>query len=160
MKLRLTVVSMILLLVGGCNTSINNSGTTTFTSEVYPNSDIKDEEIISGDKYVFKYRLNRDPIPQAIDDEYSDVLIFAVDKNNVENFNFQSASDFTSSKATLTRFCFCPPVSIPQKLIISGQIKGTGSISSSSWNIQGIDLKNSNNETLNFPLTKFTLKKP
>lgn len=179
-----SVFIMIPLLILGCNTSVTvnpstspsststpssmvsatpspaSSPASNLLSEVYANSDIQDDKIVSGNRYVFKYSNYIDPIPEAADDEYTTELIFAVDKSTVENFNLQNSSDFTASKAVLKRYCFCAPVSVTQQMVVSGQIKGTGSITSSTWNVEAINLKNSNNNELRFSSTTFMLKNP
>jgi hypothetical protein len=79
----------------------------------YENSDLSvsdDEnrpyiEKIAGDKLVFRYEYTADDSPNIADDEYSEIVWFAVDPEG-DSFEIHE-NDFKNSGATFGRMCFC-----------------------------------------------------
>jgi len=60
---------------------------------------------VAGDRLVFKYIYTFDDNPNIADDEYSEIIWFAVDPKG-DSFEIHS-DDFENSSASFGRMCFC-----------------------------------------------------
>src|SRR5437868_1475213 len=93
---------LLAVLISGCQTTITTGGSPTpsptatptpgiktETFEVLPDSKIENGTITSGNNYVFKYYAAVDPIPMAVDDEYTDTFIFEISKNEKDSFTYE-----------------------------------------------------------------------
>lgn len=86
-----------------------------------------------GNKLVFEYEFTADDEPMIADDEYSETIRFEVEKNT-EQFTLKEAN-LTTSKATLTKYCFCYfPIQPEKDVQPTGEITGT-KISENQWEI-------------------------
>lgn len=86
-----------------------------------------------GNKLVFEYEFTADDEPMIADDEYSETIRFEIEKNT-EQF-ILTGTNLTTSKATLTKYCFCYfPIEPGKDVKPTGEIKGT-KISDNQWEI-------------------------
>lgn len=91
-------------------------------------------EVISGDNLVFTYQYVYADRKNVFDDEYSEIIIFEVAKE--ENTFSVSNADLQDIKAMYRQSCFCPSeIGLPFYKIIEGEISGK-EISKKKWEVE------------------------
>lgn len=111
--------------------------------------------ISTGDNLVFKYTFIKDDEKQIADDEYAEFILFEVD-SNLDSFLIEG-TDLESSKAILTKSCFCyfPDGDDEKNVAPSGSISGE-KIANNKWRIN-LDVSFYSDENRMFEAT-FVLK--
>lgn len=132
MQLRFLLLIVILLFLVGCNNDSDEEFYTFKTNSQIVLTEIDEDysfvNIDTGDNLVFTYRFVKDDDPDAIDDEYSERIIFEIAKD-LTSFSFTN-EDIGESKMYFNQFCFCP--SIGSIRIVNGTLQGER-INSSKW---------------------------
>lgn len=135
MKTRFIISVFFVFLLVGCNSDDSDEEFFTFKT----NSQIVLTEfgegqyfanVEQGENLVFIYRFVADDDPDIADDEYSERVIFEIDKEST-SFNF-SGEDLDQTNMYFNNFCFCPDIGSIQ--ILEGTAEGL-KLNNGKWRI-------------------------